>query len=152
MNRYDEAFLDELMNLMRLATGRYFWLSALLTVIPTAVVFKVDSGALFILYFAVVCMLTRSVRMGGLIGWFIAAQTVFMYYNYPLAEHFIEILVRAPTRSGATIPSSEQVLSSVPGTFSGQLFFSLVFGIRAGVVGLGFGFLGRKLWRARQAE
>lgn len=152
MNRYDEAFLDELVTLRRLATGRYFWLSALLTVIPTAVVFKIDSGALFILYFAAVCMLTRSVRMGGLIAWFIAAQTVFMYFTYPQAEHFIEMLLRAPSHSAGTIPSSDKVLSGIPTSFSGQLFFSLVFGIRAGIVGLGFGFIGRKLWHARQGE
>ena len=152
MTRYDEAFLDELATLMRLATGRYFWLSALLTLIPTALLFKVDSGVLFLLYFAVVCMLTRSVRMGGLIVCFIAAQSVFMYYNLPQAGHFIEILLRAPGHSAGTVPSSEKVLSSVPASLSGQLFFALVFGIRAGIVGLGLGFLGRKLLPARLKE
>lgn len=152
MTRYDEAFLDELMNLGRLAMSRYFWRSALLTVIPTVVVFKVNSGALFIFYFAAVCTLSRCVRMGGLIGWCIAAQTVFMYYNTPLADHFIEILLRAPAYSAGISPSSAQVLANVPTTFSGQLFFSLVFGIRAGIVGLGFGFLGRKLWHSRYRE
>ncbi|WP_300452519.1 hypothetical protein [Accumulibacter sp.] len=142
MTRYDEAFLDELVTFWQLATGRYFWLSAVLRVIPTFVVFKVDSGALFVLYFATVCLLTRSARMGGLIGWFVAAQTAFIYYNYPLAEHFIEILMRASAGSGGTIPSSEQVLANIPATFSGKFFFSLVFGVRAGAVGLGFGFLG----------
>lgn len=67
MTRYDEAVLGELATLMRLATGRYVWLSALLTVIPTAVVFKVDRGVLFLLYFVAVCVLTRSVRMAGLL-------------------------------------------------------------------------------------
>lgn len=152
MTRYDEAFIDGLLALGRLAVGRYFWLSALLTVIPTAVIFKIDSAALFVLYFVAACSFTRNVKMGGLIGWFIAAQTIFMYYNYPLAEHFIEILLRAPARSGGTIPSSEQVLANIPETFSGQLFLSLGHGVRAGIVGLSLGFLGRKFWPARSTE
>ncbi|MBY0464620.1 MAG: hypothetical protein K2W33_06720 [Burkholderiales bacterium] len=83
-----------------------------------------------------------------MIGWFVTAQTIFMYYHVPVAGHFIEILLRAPARSGGTIPSTAQVLASVPEAFSSQLFFCLVEAIRAGVVGLGLGFLGRKIWRS----
>ncbi len=146
MARYDAAFFDELHELGALVASRHFWFPALLSVIPTALLFWFDHGLLFLLYFLAVCLWTRSARLGGLIGWFIVAQTVFMYYSFPVAEHFIGILLRAPARSGGTIPSAEQVLANIPASFSSQLFFSLIFGIRAGVIGLGLGFLGRKIW------
>jgi len=147
--RYDAAFLDELHELGRLAISRHFWLVALLTVIPTSVVFRIDNGVLFLLYFVAVCLWTRGAKLGGLIAWFIAAQTVFMYYNHPLPDHFVEILLRAPARASSAIKSGEHLRAHLPESFSAQLFLCLVFGLRAGVVGLGVGYLGRKVWGSR---
>ena len=149
MNRYDEYVSDQTVEMFRLVGSRRFWLYFLMTVVPTALLFKIGSGALFILYFSSACLFARSAKLGCLIGWLIGAQTIFLFFSFPEAGHFIEILLRAPARSSSTVPSSEQVLSGIPATFSSKLFFCLAMGVRPGIVGLGLGLLGRKIWGYR---
>ncbi|MBY0464619.1 MAG: hypothetical protein K2W33_06715 [Burkholderiales bacterium] len=47
MNRYDREFLDQLHELMIVAISRRFWFVALLSVIPTALFFRIDSAPRF---------------------------------------------------------------------------------------------------------
>ncbi|WP_428718888.1 hypothetical protein [Undibacterium curvum] len=149
MNQYQEEVFDQAVEMLRLIVSLRFWLYFLMTVIPTALVFKISSGVLFILYFSAVCFSFRSAKLGCLIGWLIAAQTIFLFFSFPEAGHFIEIFLRAPARSSSNVPSSEQVLRGIPITFSSKLFLCLVMGARLGIVGLGLGLLGRKIFGYR---
>jgi hypothetical protein len=146
MNRYQEYVFDQTVEMLQLLGSRRFWLYFLMTVVPTWLVFKIGNGVLFILYFSAVCLFARSAKLGCLIGWLIAAQTIFIFFSFPESGHFIETFLRAPARSSSHIPSSEQVLRGIPATFSSKLFFCLALGSRLGIVGLGLGMLGRKFW------
>ena len=152
MNRDQNYLFDQTIEKLQLFGSRSFWLYFLMTIVPTALVFKIGSGMLFILYFSVVCIFFRSAKLACLIGWLIAAQTIFLFYSFPEVGHFIEILLRAPAHSSGIIPSSEHVLKGIPSTFSNKLFFCLVMSIRLGVVGLGLGMLSRKIFGYRSKE
>ena len=155
MSRHEiEAeFLGHLAATMKLMFSPEFWRLAALSVVPTLLWFFVGSGYLFVVYFCALCLWARSCRLGGLIGWFVATQTIYLYYSFPESGHFIEWLLRAPARVSSAVPTSEQVLATVPTDMSSRVFWSLVFGLRGGgLVGLGLGMLGRKLWGSRFSE
>ena len=134
MSRHDiEAeFLGQLAATIKLLFSREFWWLALLSVLPTLLLFFVGSGLLFVVYFCALCLWARSCKLGGLIGLFVVTQTIYLYYFFPEAGHFIEWMLRAPARVSGVAPTSEQVLAAVPTDFSNRLFWSLIFGLRGG--------------------
>ena len=67
-----------------------------------------------------------------------------MFYHTPEYNHFIDRILRAPARVSSRALSSEQILSRIPSSFSGQLFMALVYGLWTGFTsGAGVGMLGR---------
>ena len=152
MSRYDvnAEFLGHLAATIKLLFSREFWWLATLSIVPTLLLFLAGSGYLFVVYLCALCLWARSCRLGGLIGWLVVTQTIYLYYSFPESGHFIEWLLRAPARVSSVVPTSEQVLATVPTDVSSRVFWSLIFGLRGGgLVGLGLGLLGRKLWGSR---
>lgn len=148
MSKYDEQVLSYLIDTITLIFKPFVWKYFLILTLPIILIYEVDNGFLYVIYFIVVTLWARSAKLGGVLGWFIAGVTIFLYQSLPAQEHFIELILRAPARAAATPISSEHVQSFISDTtIPMKVFWSLVFGLRGGfIIGLGVGMLGKKLW------
>ncbi|WP_462153879.1 hypothetical protein [Pseudoalteromonas piscicida] len=147
MSKYDEQALAHLSDTIALIFKPFVWKYFLILIIPTIVIYELNSGFLYIIYFIVVTLWARSAKLGGILGWFIAGLTIFLFQIIPAQEHFIELILRAPARVSSPPISSEHVQSFISKSINMKVFWSLVFGLRGGfILGLGGGMLGKKLW------
>lgn len=146
MQNLNAEFMDHLWDLADLATSGVFFRRAALFFLPTCLLFFLGSGVFFSLFFLGACVSCRSARLGGLVGFFIVAVTLLLFYSFPAPDHFIVNLLRAPARGNTAVISQARVMASIPATFQGKLFQSILFSLRGGLIpGLGFGMLGRYL-------
>ena len=147
MPDYNQQFFDHLSAIFQLLTDKVFYKFALILFLPTYLIYTLNNGYLFVIYFSVCCVFMRHAKLGGVIGFFIVTLTIFFYYISPELGHFIENIIRAPARANSTIITSLQVFNHVPETTPSKILWSLFYGIRVGLlVGLGLGFVGKKIW------
>ncbi|WP_335921743.1 hypothetical protein [Shewanella chilikensis] len=147
MSKYNEQVLSHLCDIVVLIFKPFVWKYFLILVIPVILIYELNSGFLYVIHFIVVTLWARSAKLGGVLGWFIAGLTIFLFQSLPTQEHFVELILRAPARAAAPPISSEHVQNFISEAISMKVFWSLFFGLRGGfIIGLGGGMLGKKIW------
>jgi hypothetical protein len=148
--QYDVEALQYLLDTIHLLITPLFLKWMLWLLYPTLLIYKINNGWLFMLFFVFCVLFTRSAKLGGLVGSYILAVTVMMFYFSPIAGHFIDVVLRIPPRFGSTvqdIKSSAEALQHIPKSLHTKIFGAMLVGVWAGgTIGLGIGMLGRRLF------
>lgn len=144
MTKYDEEFLEHLQDTLALIFSRITFKWFVLLAVPTTLVYFIGSGLLFACLFSISCFMTKSAKLGGIIGWYIVALCLMLFFKFPETGHFIDLLLRVPPRYGsATLKTSSDIIHWIPSSFASRFFDALLFGLwGGGSVGLGIGMLG----------
>ncbi|MCG9714843.1 hypothetical protein L1D29_18735 [Shewanella insulae] len=153
MKNYNEELIDHLYDTLKVLceTKTIFILLSLL--LPTILIFHINSLFIFTTYFITSCMFSKSAKLGGLIGVYIVWLTLILYYNSPEPGHYIELILRGSPRGNSVtehIKNSKEIIDTIPKGFQAKLLVSFFQGVfYGGFIGLGLGMTGRILKRQK---
>ena len=147
MSKCDEEIIGHVVDTIKLMSEAFLWKYYIFLIIPILIIYEINNGIIFVVFFIVCCLFGRSAKLGGLLGWFVVSLTIFVFFISPEPGHFIEYLLRATARVYSNPISSDHVNNAIPVAVSSKVLWSLVFGLRGGMItGLGVGMLGRMVW------
>ncbi|WP_345848836.1 hypothetical protein [Shewanella algae] len=149
MKNYNEELIEHLYNTFKVLfeIKTIFILISLL--LPTILIFHINSLILFSIYFTIACILSSSAKLGGIIGIYLVWLTLMLYYKSPEPGHYIEIILRGSPRGHAItdrVKSSQEIIDSIPGGLQSRVLVSFAYAIfYGGFLGLGLGMFGRMI-------
>ncbi|QBJ63698.1 hypothetical protein B1F84_12050 [Pseudoalteromonas sp. DL-6] len=149
MKNYNEELIDHLYDTLKVLFETKTIFILLLLSLPTLLVFNINSLFIFIIYLMTVCILSKSARLGGILGIYIVWLTLILYYNAPEPGHYIEVILRGSPRGNSVtnhIKSSKEIIDTIPKGLQAKLFVSFFHSLfYGGFIGLGLGMVGRTL-------